>query len=762
MDTRIMFASTLLVTLAINTGMALVYWTRRTYPGFGYWLAGSFCRSLGAVLFLLPRHQFPPWLTIIFANYLFLLELLLFIRGTLLFRGQPPQSHAWDIAISLSFCALFAHFIYLAPNHGAARIVVFSLYICGLELWMLWVILTRRPAYFGAADVCQAWMWGILAFSSLVRAGYTWRFEAWNVNIMITPITQAVMVLLLVVAALLISLTQIIMNAQRVEYDHKAGNERLEKELIERRQIEQELREERQRLAGIIRGTNAGTWEWHVQTGEVVFNERWAEIIGYSLEELSPISIETWKKFTHPDDLRASDAMLEKHFQEKLDYYEIEVRMKHKNGGWVWVLDRGSVTEWTEDGKPRLMMGTHQDVSERKRAEDEQEKLEGLLNQARKMESVGRLAGGVAHDFNNMLGVILGHTEMAMEQVEPFDPVFSDLKEIEKAARRSADLTRQLLAFARQQTIVPRVLNLNETVEGMLTLLRRLIGEEIDLAWLPGERLWEVKMDPSQIDQVLANLCVNARDAINGVGTVTIETRNVFFDENCCFDQAGFSPGEYVLLAVSDNGCGMDRETRDRIFEPFFTTKEHGRGTGLGLATVYGIARQNEGFINVYSEPGQGTTFRLYLPRHAAKYEGAFRESPAWSETQRHATVLLVEDEVSILAMTSRMLERMGYTVLAASTPREAVRIAESYAGQIHLLMTDVVMPETNGRELAGNLLAFYPDLKTLFMSGYTANVIAHHGVLDEGVNFIQKPFSMRELAAKLDLVLGNRMGEVM
>ncbi len=262
-------------------------------------------------------------------------------------------------------------------------------------------------------------------------------------------------------------------------------------------------------------------------------------------------------------------------------------------------------------------------------SEDITEKLslESQLRQAQKMESVGRLAGGVAHDFNNMLGVIIGHTELALEQMDPAQPLFTSMQEIRKAALRSADLTRQLLAFARKQTVAPKVLDLNETVEGMLKMLRRLIGEDIDLVWLPDSDLWPVKMDPSQIDQILANLCVNARDAIEGVGKITIETHKVTFDEAYCADHSGFIPGDFVMLAVSDDGQGMDKETLDKIFEPFFTTKGIGKGTGLGLATVYGIVKQNNGFINVYSEPGQGTTFKIYLPRHAAETEQMERKA---------------------------------------------------------------------------------------------------------------------------------------
>ena len=389
-------------------------------------------------------------------------------------------------------------------------------------------------------------------------------------------------------------------------------------------------------------------------------------------------------------------------------------------------------------------------IQEEARQKTAQEKLEEQLRQAQKMEAVGRLAGGVAHDFNNMLGVILGHADMLLEDMDPDHVFHAGLTEIRKAGARSADLTRQLLAFARKQTVAPKVLDLNKAVEGMLKMLQRLIGEEIDMAWIPGDKVWPVKIDPGQIDQILANLCVNARDAIAGVGKVTIETGDAVFDEAYCKAHAGFTPGEYAMLAVSDNGCGMDSETMSHLFEPFFTTKKLGKGTGLGLATVYGVVKQNNGFINVYSEPGQGTTLRIYLPRHRAK-EAPMRDKEANRPAARgHETILLVEDEPAILKMTTMMLKREGYTALAAGTPGEAIRLATEHAGHIHLLMTDVVMPEMNGRDLAKNILSLYPRLKCLFMSGYTANVIAHRGILDEGVNFIQKPFSLGDLAAKV------------
>jgi two-component system cell cycle sensor histidine kinase/response regulator CckA len=385
---------------------------------------------------------------------------------------------------------------------------------------------------------------------------------------------------------------------------------------------------------------------------------------------------------------------------------------------------------------------------------NEHEKLEAQLRQAQKMEAVGRLAGGVAHDFNNMLGIIIGHADMVLEEMDQGQPFYKDLSEIRKAGVRSADLTRQLLAFARKQTVAPKVIDLNITVESMLKMLHRLIGENIDLAWIPGKEVWPIKIDPGQVDQILANLCVNARDAIAEVGKVTVETGNTVFDEDYCKYQAGFIPGEYTMLAVSDNGCGMDSETLSQVFEPFFTTKEPGKGTGLGLAMVYGVVKQNNGFINVYSEPGQGTTFKIYLPRHSAKAVRFPEKRQDKPKERGQEIILLVEDDQAILGLTTRMLEREGYTVMAAGTPGEAIRLANEHAGDIHLLMSDVVMPEMNGRDLAKNILSLYPQLKCLFMSGYTANVIAHQGVLDEGVNFLQKPFSKGDLAVKVREVL--------
>ena len=430
-----------------------------------------------------------------------------------------------------------------------------------------------------------------------------------------------------------------------------------------------------------------------------------------------------------------------------------EVQLVRKDGEKVEVESSHVVVQIP--GRDPELFCIDVDLTGRKRAEEARESLQNQLNQAQKMESVGRLAGGVAHDFNNMLGVILGFTELSLDSVPPGHPLHDGLMEIRKAAERSADLTRQLLAFARKQTITPKVLDLNETVEGMLKMLRRLIGENITLTWRPCREVTLLKVDPSQIDQILVNLCVNSCDAIEGNGEVHIETSVVSFGKDVCAQHAGFLPGDFVCMQVGDTGCGMDSETMKYIFEPFFTTKKVGEGTGLGLATVYGIVRQNNGFLDVDSEKGRGTTFRIYLPRHVpAAVPAAPRPEVQPTPASGHATVLLVEDDAALLNMTRAMLVRQGYTVLPASTTAEALQLAKQHPGEIHLLMTDIVMPDMNGRDLAKTLMPIRPHLKRLFMSGYTAEVIAHHGVLDEGVRFIQKPFSMKDLVAKLRDVL--------
>jgi signal transduction histidine kinase/CheY-like chemotaxis protein len=394
-------------------------------------------------------------------------------------------------------------------------------------------------------------------------------------------------------------------------------------------------------------------------------------------------------------------------------------------------------------------VSVERDVTERLR-------LEAQFRQSQKMESVGRLAGGVAHDYNNMLSVILGNAELAMAMIGPGDPLRPYLRAISDAGNRSSAMTRQLLAFARKQTITPKILDLNETIEGLLKMIRRLIGENIDLTWIPKANSWPVKMDPSQIDQILVNLCINARDAISDVGKIIIETENVTIDEGYCADHIGFSPGEYIRLAVSDNGNGMDQDVLSQIFEPFFTTKAMGKGSGLGLATSYGIVKQNNGFINAYSEPGKGSTICVYLPRYESTEEAKDFQSTPELPLSRGESILLVEDEAIMMDVARQMLEKMGYKVLTATSPKQAINLAKQNIDMIDLLITDIIMPEMNGRQLADQIKTFSPTIKILFMSGYTSNIIAEQGMLQEGMDLLQKPFSMHDLAMRIRMVLDN------
>lgn len=404
----------------------------------------------------------------------------------------------------------------------------------------------------------------------------------------------------------------------------------------------------------------------------------------------------------------------------------------------------------------RYALSIARDITDRKRGEEEHARLQAQFTQAQKMESVGRLAGGVAHDFNNMLMVILGHIDLMMDQLDASDPIFNDLMEIQTAAKRSAELTQNLLGFARKQTVAPKAIDVNITIEGMFNILKRLIGESIHLSWIPGKDLWLTRMDPSQLDQIMANLCVNSRDAISGIGKITIGTRNMVLDHDFCLKNPGANPGDFVMLSVSDTGCGMDEATKNRLFEPFFTTKELGKGTGLGLSTVYGIVKQNDGYIEVQSELNLGTTIRIYLPRVIAPAERI--PDPIAPAVEEHScgTILLVEDEQAVLHLTNRLLGKQGFNVLSASSPGEAIRVAMEHSGEIHLLITDVIMPQMNGKDLAKTLLSRYPAIRTLFMSGYTANLISKDGMMEDGVEFIQKPFSNSDFIQKVQKILNR------
>ena len=647
---------------------------------------------------------------------------------------------------------------------------------------------------------------------------------------------------------------------------------------IEREEAERALRAERRHLQKVIRGSYLGIWIWDPKSDEIILNDIWASRLGYNLQELTPFTIERWKTFVHPDDLDEVIQRMSRCVRGEADDYECEVRMRHKDGHYVWMLDRASMMTRDDEDLSRAMFGTQSDITLLKKAQQqlaarehelqaaqevahlgnwsldiatdnvqwspslykmygfdpslpvppyhehmklftpeswellstslarttetgkpyevelemvrdgraggwmwargevvrdtagqiiglrgvaqditERKQLEQQIRQAQRLDAVGLLAGGVAHDFNNLLMGIMGYTELCREEIDKDHPVQEYLDAITKEAERSANIVRQLLAFSRKQTISPQILDLNNVVADMLKMLQRLISEDIELIWNPGDDLKPVLMDPGQIDQILANLCVNARDAIFGVGTIIIETRNVQIDEEYCLKHTEIDPGEYVMLAVTDDGSGMDDDTLTNIFEPFFTTKEEGKGTGLGLATVYGIVKQNHGSIHVYSEPGQGTTFRIFLP-HADEYLNDQVDEDQENEDKIHGTetIILVEDEDSVRLTLSVYLKDLGYHVLSAEDPLKAFDIAQNLDGTIDAVITDVIMPNMNGKEFVEKLRTIHPDFKVLYISGYPSDVIVDRGILEKGVEFLPKPLMRDALARKIRNILDN------
>ncbi len=525
-------------------------------------------------------------------------------------------------------------------------------------------------------------------------------------------------------------------------------------DVTEKLKLEQELRDTSTLLSHVLSTSPIVTY---VLTPEgessrtTWISENIQEITGYSAQEATEPG--WWEAHLHPEDREQAVGLARAMWSKGRRTLTHTYRFRRKDGEYMWVRDDIRILR-DEKGQPVEAVGAWTDITEYKRAEEERQRLEAQFRQAQKMEAVGRLAGGVAHDFNNMLTVISGYAELALQRLKPADPLYNDIREILNAAVKSGELTRQLLAFSRKQIIAPRPLDLNEHLLGTEKMLRRIVGEDIVFKMALQEGVWPVFMDPAQLDQVVANLVVNARDAMPSGGSLLLETQNVVLDEEYCRTHPGSSQGEHVLLAVTDTGCGMDRETLERAFEPFYTTKGEGKGTGLGLATVYGIMKQNKGLVQLYSEPGQGTTVKLYLPLYRGQEQVGAREKVSMEEPRGSETVLLVEDEESLRKLARTMLQQLGYRVLEASGPGEALALCEKYEAEIHLLFTDVVMPLMNGNELSQRIRAVRPSVRALFMSGYTSNAISHHGVLAPGVALIQKPFNRQELARKVREVL--------
>ena len=522
------------------------------------------------------------------------------------------------------------------------------------------------------------------------------------------------------------------------------------------RQLEAALVSSEERLMQAVRVAQIGIYDYDERTHALIWSAQLRSSFGYDPDH--PATIQGFLDRVHPEDRAIIEAAARRAQESGGDgSFEADYRVMRKDGEVRWVSNRGQ-TFFEGEGharRPMRTVGAVVDITERHAAEEERADLQAQLMHAQRLETVGRLAGGVAHDFNNMIHVVLSFSELLRRVVPNGQKSSRYLDGIEHAAARARDITRQLLAFSRRQIISPVLTDLNALIRGTQNGLVRLIGEDVELRFVPDEDLWTVCIDPPQVDQVLMNLAVNARDAMPKGGNLTIETTNVRLDESYARQHVGSKPGDYVLLAVSDNGVGMDKETLSHIFEPFFTTKELGKGTGLGLATTYGVVNQNGGFISVYSEPGRGATFKIYLPRAFGQRAAA----PPALEMNVEAgggTVLLVEDEELVRRASTATLEAIGYSVVAASGAAEAIAYCERQDLVIDLLLTDVVMPGISGNELYLQLSALRPGLKVLFTSGYTADVVAHYGILEAGVHFIPKPFGMSDVARKLREVLAG------
>ena len=508
----------------------------------------------------------------------------------------------------------------------------------------------------------------------------------------------------------------------------------------------QALQASEERFRIVAESSNDLIYERDLHTGTMHWYGDVDGVLNYAPHEF-PHTTAAWEDNLHPDDLELLKAAIENHISNPAMPFVQEYRMRAKDGKYKILRDRGKLV--LRNGKSTgRWIGSCTDITKAKR-------LEQQFLQAQKMETVGLLAGGIAHDFNNLLTAIIGFSDMVLESQELSATARDYISEVKNAGMRAADLTRQLLAFSRKQVMTPVILDLNGIVSHMDKMLRRLIGEDIQLSLKLDAALHQINADASQMEQVIMNLVINARDAMPKGGQIVIETQNVELDKYFAISHPEVIPGQYLMLAVSDTGSGIGPEDQARVFEPFFTTKEKGKGTGLGLATVYGIVKQSGGYIYLYSELGIGTTFKVYMPTSKA----AENQSEKTGDTSQYLsknkeTILLVEDEDSVRTLTQMILKNYGYNLLVASKGEEALRICEQHQGPLHLLLTDVIMPGMTGQELSTLLTSRYPGLRVLFMSGYNDDIISRHGILSEGTNFVSKPFTAEDLACKIHKIL--------
>jgi len=529
------------------------------------------------------------------------------------------------------------------------------------------------------------------------------------------------------------------------------------RDITERKRAEQQLRESERRYALVVEGLNDGLVDWNIEANTVYYSDKWKAMLGLGDLDLGD-SHKVWEERFHPDDAAPAWEAVQQYLRGDTAELRLEHRLRHRDGTCRWVLARGICVR-DKGQKPLRLVVSHTDITGQIELRSEKKKLQEQLQQSQKLEAIGRLAGGVAHDFNNLLTVIHGYSEMVFEALDVTDPLRRDMTHVQKAAESAAALTQQLLAFSRKQLVTPKLIDLNRTVATAEKMIRRTIGENIELSFIPGDELWKTKIDPVQVDQIIVNLALNARDAMPGNGTLTMETANVTLDTTCCHHCLDAARGEFVRLTIRDTGEGMDEDLQKQIFEPFFTTKGVGQGSGLGLSTITGIVHQAGGHIMVESAPGQGTTFTIHLPRTAGG-EAKRSSVETGADPTGSETCLMVEDKEDVRDLAVRALRSRGYTVLEAESGIRALEKVEKHADEIDLLITDVVMPGMNGKQLYDRIRRIKPDVQVLYMSGYDDNTIAHHGVLESANHFLHKPFRPQELARRVRSILDTQLPE--
>jgi PAS domain S-box-containing protein len=521
------------------------------------------------------------------------------------------------------------------------------------------------------------------------------------------------------------------------------------RDIHDRKIAEQALRASEERLNLALRGANDGLWDWDLKTNEVYYSPRWKSMLGFAEGELEN-HYETWERLLHPEDLETALTRLRGFLEGRASRYEEEFRMRHKEGHYVDILSRGFLV-YGDQGEAVRIVGTHVDVTERN-------KLEEQSRQAQKIEAVGQLAGGVAHDFNNILSAIFGYSDLLLAKLKEIDPLKIYVEQIIKASKSAAVLTQSLLAFSRKQEVALAVIDVSEVIKGFETFLRRLIREDIELKIRCAGEPLSVLADRGQIEQVLMNLVANGRDAMPNGGKLVIETLPATLDQEFVETHGYGKAGAYALFSVSDSGVGMDRETQSRIFEPFYTTKEQGKGTGLGLSMAYGIVKKHNGFINVYSEPGTGTIFKIYLPRVSGTAEADKRETEeTFALRGGTETILVCEDDEDLRKLAVHVLSHFGYQVIEAVDGQDAVEKFIAHQENVDLVFMDAIMPKKNGKVAFQEMKIVRPDFKTIFASGYTSDIFEEDNPFDENTIFINKPYSPNDLLAKARELLDRK-----